>query len=47
MATPNIYKSIEESDLKSIIVTPLTNEKKNEIKTTITNFVTYLKNAHS
>ena len=47
MATPNIYKSIKGTDSKAIVVTPLNSVKKAKVNTTISNFIDYVKRAHS
>jgi hypothetical protein len=45
--TKSIYKTIPLADAKSRTLKPLTAEKKVKINTIVSNFIQYLKNAHS
>ncbi len=48
MATnKTIYKTIPLADAKSRTLQPLTTEKKTKVNTVVSNFIQYLKNAHS
>jgi hypothetical protein len=48
MATnKTIYKTIPLADAKSRTLQPLTNVKKVKVNTIVSNFIQYLKNAHS
>lgn len=48
MATnKTIYKTIPLADAKNRTLQPLTVEKKTKVNTIVSNFIQYLKNAHS
>lgn len=45
--TKPIYKTIPLADAKNRTLQPLTNDKKVKVNTIVSNFIQYLKNAHS
>ena len=47
MATKTIYKKITLEQANTRTFRPLNEVKKQKVKTTVANFIQYLKNAHS
>jgi len=47
MATKTIYKKISLLDASTRKMTPLDSVKKQKVTTIVSNFIQYLKNAHS
>lgn len=45
--TKTIYKTIPLADAKNRTLQPLTNDTKVKVNTIVSNFIQYLKNAHS
>lgn len=46
-SSKTIYKKIPMATAKDRVLTPLTGDKKTKVDTIVSNFITYLKTAHS